>query len=134
MKKLSIILTLALLCTLFTAFSVSAELSTTVIDGITFYEIGSTDDYVEFVNRANVDLTVNGILTADIDLSEVTVTSIGVAPNSGQSTATSYQGIFDGNGHIIRNMSISRTFSANAQAAIAMFNMTDGATIKNLGI
>jgi len=136
-KLLSIIICLAMLFSLITALPASAEtaLQTEVgEDGKTYYLIGSADDYLAFVTLANADLTINAKLTADIDLSGKTVTSIGTAPNSGQSTATSYQGIFDGQGHIIKNMSISRTYSAVANAGIAMFNMTDGATIKNLGI
>ena len=136
-KLLSLLVCLTMLFTLVTALPASAEttLQTEVgEDGKTYYLIGSADDYLAFVEATKTDLTINAKLTADIDLAGKTVTSIGTAPNSGQSTSTSYQGIFDGQGHIIRNMSISRTYSAVSSAGIAMFNMTDGATIKNLGI
>ena len=78
MKKLmSILLTLAMLCS-FAVVPVSAEttLSTQVgEDGKTYYLIGSADDYVAFVAAANADLSINGKLTADIDMSSVTSTA-----------------------------------------------------------
>jgi len=138
MKKiLSLIVCFAMLFTFVSALPASAEttLQTEVgADGKEYYLIGTADDYLAFVTLANADLTINGKLTADIDLTGKTVDSIGTAPGSGQSTETSYQGIFDGDGHVIRNMSISRTFKLVADSSIAMFDMIDGATIKNLGI
>jgi len=137
MKKLmGILLTIAMLCS-FAVVPASAEttLQTEVgEDGKTYYLIGNADDYAAFVTAANADLTINGKLTADIDLSGWTGVSIGILNSDGRSACSSYKGVFDGQYHIINNLSISRSFNKVADAGIAMFNSIDEATIKNLGI
>ena len=127
MKKLmSILLTLAMLGSL-AAVPVSAEttLSTEVgEDGKTYYLIGSADDYVAFVTATKEDLSINGKLTADIDMSSVTSTAIHIG-NYGKSTTNSdgvlqdkpYTGTFDGNYHVIRNIKVSNNLNKDANAA-----------------
>ena len=132
-KRLSILIALAMLCTLFTALPASAELSTTEIDGETYYQIGTAADYAEFVTMANADLTINAILTADINLTGWTGVVIGKYAGK-RADSLSYSGTFDGQGHIIKNLNISRTFSKAADNGFAMFSSADGATIKNLGL
>ena len=140
MKKLmSILLTLAMLGSL-AVVTVSAEttLSTQVgEDGKTYYLIGNADDYVAFVAAANADLSINGKLTADIDMSSVTTTAnyIGnFGKNKNVGYDKPYTGTFDGNYHIIKNITLKKKLHNDANAGVAMFNMTSGATIKNLGV
>ncbi|MBQ7574452.1 MAG: hypothetical protein IJT23_09345 [Clostridia bacterium] len=132
-KRLSVFTVLTMICALFTALPASAELSTTEIGGKTYYEIATAEDYAEFVTMANANLTINAVLTADIDLDGQTVVQIGKYANA-RADSLRYSGTFDGNGHVIRNLSISRTFSAVADNGFAMFSATDGAVIKNLGL
>ena len=134
MKKiLSLALCLAMLFTMLTAIPVSAELATTEIDSKTYYKIGTAEDYLEFVALANADLTINAILTADIDLSGKEIVPIGTYKGSGAGSLR-YSGTFDGNGHVITNLSVSKEFSAVADNGFAMFSSTNGAVIKNLGL
>ncbi len=106
-----------------------------------YYLIYNADDYVAFVELANKDLSINGKLMADIDMTTATVTvpadlTIGNFHIDGVSVAgsTPYMGIFDGNNRVIRNLSITRELDEKANAAVAMFAATRNATIKNLGI
>ena len=133
-KRLSIVVALAMLFSLFTALPASAELSTTEIDGKTYYEIATAEDYAEFVTMANSDLTINGKLIADIDLDGQTVDPIGTHATAA-ANRKNYTGTFDGNNHVIKNLTITKTYSGDTNnAGFAMFAQLNGATIKNLGI
>jgi len=73
------------------------ELTTTEIDGVTYYEIGTAADLVAFadlVNTGDGTLGANAILTADIALTDIWETPIGMG-------GLNYTGIFDGQGHKI---------------------------------
>lgn len=62
--------------------------------------ISTADQYISFVNAVNAgDYDLCAVLTADIDLDGKTVRPIG-------SEEHPYYGIFDGKGHIIKNMKI----------------------------
>ncbi|MBO4550873.1 MAG: hypothetical protein J5733_09095, partial [Bacteroidaceae bacterium] len=100
------------------------DLSTTEIDGVTYYEIKSGEDLVAFaVLVSESETAVNGLLTADIDMSGVTWdTTIG-------SSSRQFAGIFDGQGYKISG--IEMTSEADGGG---LFGYTSGATIKNFSI
>ena len=80
------------------------ELSTTEIDGKTYYEIGTADDLVAFAQLVNGgDYTANAVLIANIDMTGKTWSnSIGDWQSSHM-----YKGKFDGQGHSITNLTIT---------------------------
>ena len=85
-----------------------------------------------FVNEGN---STNGLffrLQNDIDLTSYS-SDFGWQPIGYHNNTTDFsyfEGIFDGNGHIITNLTINRSSEDN----IGLFGYTNGATIKNLGI
>lgn len=130
-KLLSIIICLAMLFSFVTALPASAQLQQ---DSDSYYLIGNADDYLEFVDLVNGgQYTANARLTADIDLSGKTVDPIGTH-NTDSAKRTHYVGTFDGNGHIVKNLTINKQYSSSANAGFAMFAQLKGATIKDLGI
>jgi len=86
--------------------------------------------------RTFVHIVGNGPLTSgkyykvmnDLDLIDHT-SGAGWAPIGFQGTTTSFQGFFDGNGKIVRNLKINST-----QNHVGLFGYTSGASIKNLGV
>ncbi|MBO7055505.1 MAG: ribosomal protein L7/L12, partial [Bacteroidales bacterium] len=78
-----------------------------------YYQIGDANDLLWFANYVNSGhATINGKLTADIDLTDVEWTPI------------DYEGTFDGNGDTIRNLTNN----------IGLFRTLDGGTIKNVSL
>jgi len=67
------------------------------------------------------------ILMADIDMSAYTGTQYKIIGN----TTTRFTGIFDGNKHVIRNLTYSTSDSGNY---VGLFGYTYNAAIKNLGL
>lgn len=144
MKKiLSLLVCFAMLFTFVTVLPASAETTLTTAvgeDGKTYHLIYTPDDYLTFVTAANADLSINGKLMADLDMSAVTKTAIHIGNygkdkvNDGVPANKPYTGTFDGNYHVIRNITVKKNLSSDSNAGVAMFNMTDGATIKNLGV
>ena len=106
------------------------ELTTTEIDGVTYYEIGSGDDLLAFAEMVNGDTGsgiasqpgVNGILTADIDLANVEWTPIGTS-------AVAFTGIFDGQGHAITAFEYEAVSDNNG-----LFGNINNAIVKNFRI
>ena len=104
------------------------ELSTTEIDGVTYYEIGTAADLLAFADLVNTsELGANAILTADIDLTGATVsgtweTPIGVG-------GLNYTGTFDGQGHMITGFVTECAIDGSG-----LFGYTSNATIKNFSI
>lgn len=99
------------------------ELSTTEIDGITYYEIGSAADLVAFADLVNEgEAGANAVLTADISLTEPWETTIGT-------TTLPYTGTFNGQGH-----KISGFEAESATDGGGFFGVTTGATIKDFSI
>ncbi len=101
------------------------ELTTTEIDGVTYYEIGTAADLVAFadlVNTGDGTLGANAILTADIALTDIWETPIGMG-------GLNYTGIFDGQGHKITGFETECTIDGSG-----LFGYTSGATIKNFSI
>ncbi|MBQ7180476.1 MAG: hypothetical protein IJR87_04200, partial [Bacteroidaceae bacterium] len=101
-----------------------------VVDG--WYEVSTPAQlrYISnLVNNGKYDIKVR--LTADIDLS-----GISYFPPIGkqywpQGPALYFSGTFDGQGHIIYNLSIDKD---DAGAETGLFGRLNGATVKNLGI
>ncbi len=101
-----------------------------VVDG--WYEVGTPSELLyisDFVNSDNSDINIR--LTADIDLS-----GISYFPPIGtqiypQGPMLHYGGTFDGQGHVIYNLSIVKD---DEGAETGLFGRLQGATVKNLGI
>ena len=86
-------------------------------------------DFADFVNKGNVN--ANATLMADIDLAEYTWTPIGVTA-MGEGVTNGYTGHFDGNGHVIRNVTFATP--ASAKAAGIFGTVQYGGTVRNLGV
>ena len=100
------------------------ELSTTEIDGVTYYTIGTADELVAFADLVKEgETSANGILTADIALAEPWETPIGT------SEATAYRGIFDGQGHKITGFEMESAANGGG-----LFGFTSAATVKDFSI
>ena len=90
-------------------------------DADNFLHLSSSDDLVWFSAMVNAgNTTINGKLTADVDMSSVTYTPIGNGANR-------YQGTFDGSGHKV-NLNVD----ANAYGQGFISIATGGVTVKNL--
>ena len=88
------------------------------------YEIATAQDLVDFAEAVNGgETTANAVLTAEIDLTDVTWTPIGNA-------TTKYGGTFDGQGFAIKNFS----YTATSDAGNGLFGYVNNATIKNFSI
>lgn len=83
-------------------------------------------DYVNYVNK-----DADAVLMADIDLAEYTWTPIGVTA-MGEGVTNGYTGHFDGNGHVIRNVTFATP--ASAMAAGIFGTVQYGGTVRNLGV
>ncbi len=85
--------------------------------------------FADFVNKGNVN--TNATLMADIDLAEYTWTPIGVTA-MGEGVTNGYTGSFDGNGHVIRNVTFATPTSAMAAGIFG--TVQSGGTVRNLGV
>lgn len=102
-----------------------------------YYKIENTGHlmwFAEFVNSGNKD--VNAVLTANIDMTDITdYIPIGQTASYHQSNATAtdtgYTGIFDGNGFVIKNLSITGG-SGSDILSYGIFGTVSG-TVKKLG-
>ena len=98
------------------------ELTTTEIDGVAYYEIDDAADLVAFAETVNTgNFGANAILTADIALTEVWGTPIGIDGGA-------YAGTFDGQGHKITN------FVGESYGKYGLFGYIQTATVKNFSI
>ncbi|MBQ5621705.1 MAG: hypothetical protein IIU92_03685, partial [Bacteroidaceae bacterium] len=91
-----------------------------------FYELGSPADvewFAAMVNEAH-QTTINGLLTADIDYQGIENAHTPIGLN----TTYKYNGIFDGQGHRIKNMIINR--ASNFQGFFGV--LRGGTTVRNL--
>ena len=92
------------------------------------YQIGTTQDLVDFAALVNDETdgvdnsAASAVLTADIDLTDVTWTPIG-------NGARRYKGTFDGQYHTIKNMTLTPTVKEQG-----FFGVCENATIKCLNI
>ena len=89
-----------------------------------FYEISDAAElnwFAEMVNRG--DNTINGLLTADIDMTGLPTCMIGIAQG------TSFMGVFDGQGHTIK-LAINVENTGNYSGSL--FRFVKDATFRNL--
>lgn len=89
------------------------------------------------MNSGSTD--INGELTADIDLSGINWTPIGVYSDDTFSkyfdqNSHMYSGIFDGNGYVISNLTIDASTSDDVNLENGLFGRTNYATLKNIRI
>ena len=95
-----------------------------------YYLIGSPQDLVAFSNHVNDGNSDTwGRLTADIDMTGVDIFPIGLYADLA-GTKIYYRGRFDGQGHVIKNLTIFREDNYE----VGLFSRADGAIIENLGI
>ena len=119
------------------------DLTTTEINGVTYYEIKNGEDLVAFAQLVNGDSEVdpaipgqynaNAILTADIDMTGITWEfPIGVITGEENKEIGSgaFTGIFDGQGHKITGFETEVAAPGHG----GLFGDAKGATIKNFSI
>ena len=100
------------------------ELTTTEIDGVTYYKINNGQDMQAFADIVNGgEFSANGLLSADINMDDV-VWETPIGTSTGQ-----FSGIFDGQGHKITG------FDTTSEAdGGGLFGFTNSATIKDFSI
>ena len=99
------------------------------VDGV--YQLGTPYNLIWFSKKVNSGQnTIKGALTADIDMAEIkNFTPIGTYSDNG-GPVIQFKGTFDGQGHIVKNLTIHVTDKTEA----GFFSRTFQAVIKNLGI
>lgn len=104
------------------------------------YTISTTEQFLNFADLVNGGATFEGLyvkLTADIDLSECT----DFTPIGNEVNATAFNGVFDGGGHEIKNLTVDKSrpkkakkkSGSNKPYNFALFGEMNG-KIYNLGI
>ena len=96
------------------------------------YEIGTANQFAQFASIVNGgESDAKAVLMADVDLSGIDFTPIG-------NKANLYTGTFDGQGHVISNLTVTKGVDADASMGnvadgyVGLFGaVTGGATIKN---
>ena len=96
------------------------------------YEIGTANQFAQFASIVNAgEVDAKAVLMADVDLSGIDFTPIG-------NKANLYTGTFDGQGHVISNLTVTKGVDADASMGsvadgyVGLFGaVTGGATIKN---
>ena len=103
-------------------------------DGKTYYLIEDEADLKWFRDQVNGgNGTINAKLTADITLTEANWTPIGVVADWATVFSDApFAGVFDGQGHAIRELNIDRT--ASASVGLGLFALINGGTIQNLTV
>ena len=102
------------------------DLTTRIIDGKEYNEIGNADDLVIFAQIVNGgDYSANAVLTDDIDMTDA---DISVFPIGGPDAGIRYIGNFDGQGHKISNFKL---INPSAATNFGMFNTNTGVVLKN---
>lgn len=124
MKRLTYSLFLTILLGLPGLRVLAQDLTTTEIDGTTYYEIGTAEDLVAFATMVNSESpAVNAILTADIDL-EGTAWEAPIGTDG-----ANFQGIFDGRGHAIVGFEYVAVGDYNG-----LFGCVSNSTVKDFSI
>jgi hypothetical protein len=91
------------------------------------YQIGTVADWNDLMNTQS-DWDANFIMTADINLQDVPLIPVG---NDLNGTYIYFRGVFDGNGHVIRNAAITRGYLSTG---IGLFGrIYSNSQILNLG-
>ena len=91
------------------------------------YTVYNADGLLAWNEAAQSDLSINCTLTADIDLTGKTWMPIG----DGSTSANSYQGTFDGQGHRITGLAIT-TDNPRGESAALFNGIGDNGEVKNL--
>lgn len=105
-------------------------------DAAGYYQIGTPADLIAFSDIVNSgQANANARLTADIDMSGVAnFTPIGRKTDDADLAQTypnhDYRGIFDGQGHIIKNL----TITVDEAFETGLFGRAVFATLKNFGV
>ena len=102
--------------------------------GNTYFYIYTADDLLAFAKYVNETYAgANGVLMADIDMTGVSWTIICETGlyYSAYGEDLGYTGTFDGNGHVISNLTVKS--STSMDASCGLFGTVSG-TVKNLGI
>ena len=103
------------------------------VDG--FYEISNANQLRWFASEVNAgNRTLNAKLTADIDLDGAVwepICSTGLYYKTTTYADKGYEGIFDGNGHVISNFVLRGV--NGTESTIGLFGTLSG-TVKNLGV
>ena len=117
----------------------AVSLSTTTINGKTYYQIGTADDLYAFASLVNGGKnSINAILMADIVVNENVLNedgSLNGTPSRtwtpiGSSSSKKYAGIFDGNGHTISGLYCVKTGSSYT----GLFGYMQGGKVMNVGV
>ena len=112
------------------SFAFDAKMNNTVANELV--EISTAADLFAFakdVNENNKNFSmVCVVLTADIDLNNATWTPIG------QTGATQFNGIFDGQGHTISNLKVDSLAQTGEHYSSGLFGWLNAATVKNVNI
>lgn len=96
-----------------------------------FYEISTVDELKAFANLVNGGSnSINAELTADIDLESCDWNPIGTYSDSDKSANAAYAGTFEGNYHVIKNLSVT----VETAHETGLFGRISGGTLKNLGV
>ena len=94
--------------------------------------IGDVEALKAFAAAVNSGTSYEGdtvTLSADLDLTDVEWTPIGVGTRSSKSyTGNAFKGTFDGGNHTISGLTITSTESDDA--AVGLFGVVDGGTVK----
>lgn len=133
-KVISIIISGMMILSQFAIFPVTT-VNVVTRDSENVYEIATAQDLVDFATLVNNgEPKANAILTADINMNGINFDPIGTYSDysgvRGYGDVTVYRGTFDGNGHIINNL----TVTTNEKIETGLFGRGSGATVKNLGI
>ena len=138
-KILSLLLAMTMLfsCVGITAMAEETASSLTFDEIENAYLITSVEDFIKFRNDVNTGIDYAGQtvkLSESIDLSgEENWTPIGNGTRSSKTyTGNSFKGVFDGVNYIISGLNI--TSSGGEDAAIGLFGVVDGGTVKNLNL
>lgn len=96
------------------------------------YLIGNAQDLGEFTQLVRSGQTgANALLTADIDMSSIAnFMPIGLFSDEVSHVKQTYEGTFDGGGHVIRNLTVTQSDSYE----VGLIGRGYGCTIQNLGI
>lgn len=96
------------------------------------YMISELDNWFEMMNSPS-DWGLSFVLLNNLDFEEITFTQSCIAPSSQENyfSGTKFDGLFDGNNHVISNLSIA----TSGRDYIGLFGYVDyGGQIKNLAI
>ena len=119
------------------AFVEGGEFEVKVVDGVSYNVISTPEDLQLFADLVNSGAPewneANFTLNGDIDLAQM------VQSRSAQtnwvpmgSSEQPYTGVFDGNGHTLKNLNIVENEPAEGKAYIGFFGYAEDATIKNV--